>query len=239
MCLAVSTNSQLRTHNNRCKDSQRNHERLSALFKKYLPLFFFSPLWVMRTRRQRQIEDEAPFALPPEQLARTFSHLDVRSLVCTAAVVCKRWRAVIASDAMAWTTAMSELDPLAIIGPQGVKVLAQRLTRSGGWLQLALRLGNKACYAPDCSTLGLQFDSTRCCRACQQHAQAGSPVLINDFIFERAPWRTVSTGAELQNALEDCPVGACIRVTGHIQFPDDADPVIIRCRLAGPPSASF
>jgi hypothetical protein len=135
---------------------------------------------------------------------------------------------------MAWTTAMSELDPLAIIGPQGVKALAQRLTRSGGWLQLALRLGNKSCYVPDCSALGLHFDSTRCCRACQQHAQAGSPVLINDFIFERAPWRTVSTGAELQNALEDCPVGACIRVTGHIQFPDDADPVIIRCRLAGP-----
>jgi hypothetical protein len=44
----------------------------------------------MRTRRQRQIEVEAPFTLPPEQQARVFSFMDVRSLVSGAAVVCKR-----------------------------------------------------------------------------------------------------------------------------------------------------
>jgi F-box-like len=188
----------------------------------------------MRTRRQRQIEDEAPFALPNEQLARSFSHLDVRSLVC-AACVCKRWRAVIASDAVAWTTAMSEVDPLAIIGPQGVKGLARRLTRSGGWLELAARLGNKACFAPDCTALCLYFDSSRARRACHQHARVGSRAHINDFSFERAPWRTVSTAVELQDALQDCPEGACIRVTGHIRFPQDSEPMIKRCRLAGPP----
>jgi F-box-like len=188
----------------------------------------------MRTRRQRQIEDEAPFALPHEQLAKAFSHLDLRSLLCTAACVCKRWRAVIASNAVAWTTAMSELDSLAIIGPQGVKALAQRLTRSGGWLELAARLGNKACYAPACTALGLYFDSSKHRRACHQHARAGSRVHINDFIFESAPWRTVSSGVELQNALRDCPEGACIRVTGHIQFPAGSEPEIKRCRLSGP-----
>jgi F-box-like len=191
----------------------------------------------MRTRRQRQIEDEAPFALPHEQLAKAFSHLNLRSLIYTAACVCKRWRAVIATNAVAWTTAMSELDPLAIIGPQGVKALAQRLTRSGGWLELASRLGNKACYAPDCTALGLYFDSSKHRRACHQHARAGSRVHINDFIFESAPWRTVSSGVELQNALRDCPEGACIRVTGHIQFPAGSEPEIKRCRLAGPPCA--
>jgi F-box-like len=122
----------------------------------------------MRTRRQRQIEVEAPFTLPSEQQARVFSFMDVRSVVSGAAVACKRWRAIIATDVVAWTTAMSELDPCAVLGPAGVKAAAQQLQRIGGWLALAHRLGNRRCGAcTGCdSTCALWFDTARLRRVC-------------------------------------------------------------------------
>jgi F-box-like len=96
------------------------------------------------TRRQKQLQAQAKFFLPPEELARAFSFMDLSDLVCSAAVVCKTWRAAIASNPLAWTTAIYELDPLAVLGPAGVKAAAQAL-HPYGWLKLAARLGNRAC----------------------------------------------------------------------------------------------
>ena len=201
----------------------------------------------MKTRRQRQIEVEAPFTLPPEQQARVFSFMDVRSLVGGAAVVCKRWRAIVATDAVAWTTAMSELDPCAVLGPAGVKAAAQQLHRNGGWLALAHRLSDRSCRTcTGCSaTCALWFDTARLRRVCvsaKQRAGMGNinvVMLLNDFMYDKQPWRIVDNDVDLLDALREVPLGGCIRVNGHLYL-DGADAMLCvqRCRLVGPQCAA-
>ena len=60
---------------------------------------------------------------------------------------------------------------------------------------------------------------------------------INDFIYEKEPWREVYNEEELRSALRDSPEGACIRVTGHIVLHDEERLTVQRCRLSGPPCA--
>jgi hypothetical protein len=143
---------------------------------------------------------------------------------------------------------MSELDPCAVLGPAGVKAAAQQLQRNGGWLALAHRLGNRSCGAcTGCdSTCALWFDTVRLRRACasvKQRAGKGDNnnirMLLNDFMYDRQPWRVVNTGQDLLDALREVPLGGCIRVNGHVDL-DGADTMVCvqRCRLIGPHCAA-
>jgi F-box-like len=190
------------------------------------------------TRRQKQLQAQSTFKLSQEELARVFSHLDLRSLVCTAAVASKRWREVAATQPLAWTTAVAELDPLAVLGPAGVKAAAQTLQRCGGWLKLAARLGNKRCaHSSACEHLGLYFDRAKLRRVCSQHkarATGQVPFLLNGFLYDTYVSYEVQTAAELERAVDATRVGQCIRVICHITLDNDTAPFIYNRRLIGP-----
>jgi F-box-like len=151
------------------------------------------------TRRQKQLQAEAKFLLPPEELARVFSFMDLSNPVCSAAVVCKIWRA--ASNPLAWTTAIYELDPLAVLGPAGVKAAAQAL-HPQGWLKLAARLGTRACaHTTTCQQLGMYFHRGRAHRLCLTHRGLNPdhvPFMLNDFMYDKLPSAEVRTHTALQ-----------------------------------------
>jgi F-box-like len=190
------------------------------------------------TRRQKQLQAQSTFKLSQEELARVFSHLDLRSLVCTAAVASKRWRQVAATQPVAWTTAVAELDPLAVLGPAGVKAAAQTLQRCGGWLQLAARLGNKRCtHSSTCEHRGVYFDRVKLRRVCSQQrasVRGQAPVLLNNYMYDTHVSYEVHTAAELEAAVAATQPGQCIRVNGHIILNTDRVLFFNDRRLIGP-----
>eukprot|EP00611_Tribonema_gayanum_P001127 TRINITY_DN10847_c0_g1_i1.p1 TRINITY_DN10847_c0_g1~~TRINITY_DN10847_c0_g1_i1.p1 ORF type:complete len:379 (-),score=80.63 TRINITY_DN10847_c0_g1_i1:732-1868(-) len=189
---------------------------------------------IPRTRRQRQLLDESIWFLPDAEVARVCSFLPVRPLVTGCALVSKRWRQIIATNALAWRTAIRDLDPCARLGPQAAIAAAAKLCqRGGGWLDLAARLGSSLCYRNGCDAVGLRWDPNLLKRSCARHARAGSDFVLSYFTYSRQPWCMVDTAEDLKAALEDAPFGSCICIPAGTEIFYEDTLVVRGRRLIG------
>ena len=179
--------------------------------------------------------------IPLQQLAHVLSFTELTTLVNGAALVCKRWHAVIASQALAWTTAIQDLDPCAVLGPACILRAAQTLKRSGGWLQLAKRLAAPVCAHRSCGIRTGCFDLTTTRHACPEHrsTEAQHRVVINDFTLDKSPCFTVHTAQQLKEALDAADFGDCIQIAGHViwDFATLGSLMITGVRLVGADTA--
>jgi hypothetical protein len=123
-------------------------------------------------------------ALPDDVLAGALSFLDAASLV-RASGVCRLWRGLLDALPTVWEGALFELDPCAVLGPEGV---AAALGAGRSCLKLVHALGDSRCGT--CRTRGaVLYAATPGQRACScaclpEHA-ATAP-LVNRFFFLRA-----------------------------------------------------
>lgn len=180
-----------------------------------------------------------PFWLKEEStLLLAFSHLGVHELLRCAATS-TTWRKCIDHNAIAWTTAMWELDPLAVLGPKGAKAAVARLQREGGsdagvhgklWLALATRLASRSCagFGGSCPVRGFELhisSLTRLCADCKENLDIevakDYKTLINDFMFDDDISAQVSTPEELLHAMETVHEGACIEIVGELHFTEE------------------
>jgi F-box-like len=205
------------------------------------------------TRRQKQLQSEAVFFLPSAQVSSVCSHLPAQHLVAGAALVCKRWREIIAADPVAWTTAVRELDPCASLGGGALMAAAAKLLPRGrassssssssssrlvvgggvagreGWLTLAARLGSSSCSRKDCPRWACMVNESTMTRLCRAHSEG--PFVLNKYLFSAQPWAEVGTEEELRLALKAAHAGAYIAMTQDIYLERVLD--VTCCRLGG------
>jgi F-box-like len=198
------------------------------------------------TRRQKQLQSEAVFFLPSAQVSSVCSHLPAQHLVAGAALVCKRWREVIATDPVAWTTAVRDLDPCASLGGAALIAAAAKLLPRGrassrhvvgggvagreGWLTLAARLGSSSCSRKDCPMWACVVNEATMTRLCRAHSEG--PFVLNKYLFSAEPWAEVGTEEELRSALKAAHAGAYIAMTQDIYLESEVLDVSC-CRLGG------